>query len=243
MRGALRPGRGRARARRGACADEPRRPPLPAQAQAPDLRSEERRERERRVHQAERIFNDLWRTVPGKNGKSAAGLDDERRRALLELPQENILYFLEKTAPRLQPWQREILRIVRLIAQYFYPQRQTKVMNEGCATYCHYRIMTAAARARPDRRRRVPGIPALPHQRRLPAGLRRSGAIRGINPYALGFAHDAGHRAHLHGPDRGGPRVVPRHRRLRATPWPRLRDIWAELPRRELRRRSSSARS
>ena len=40
-----------------------------------------------------------------------------------------------------EQWQREVLRIVRLIAQYFYPQQQTKVMNEGCATYCHYRIM------------------------------------------------------------------------------------------------------
>jgi spore cortex formation protein SpoVR/YcgB (stage V sporulation) len=35
----------------------------------------------------------------------------------------------------------EILRIVRMLAQYFYPQRQTKVMNEGCATFCHYEIM------------------------------------------------------------------------------------------------------
>jgi spore cortex formation protein SpoVR/YcgB (stage V sporulation) len=52
------------------------------------------------------------------------------------------LYFLEKAAPRLQPWQRELLRIVRHIAQYFYPQSQTKVMNEGTATYVHYRIMT-----------------------------------------------------------------------------------------------------
>jgi spore cortex formation protein SpoVR/YcgB (stage V sporulation) len=31
---------------------------------------------------------------------------------------------------------------VRLIAQYFYPQRQTKMMNEGCATWTHHRIMT-----------------------------------------------------------------------------------------------------
>jgi spore cortex formation protein SpoVR/YcgB (stage V sporulation) len=106
----------------------------------PDLRSEERRERERRQHQ-EQIYNDLWRTVPKKEARDG-GASEERRRALLELPQENILYFLEKTAPRLQPWQREILRIVRHVAQYFYPQRQTKVMNEGCATYCHYRIMT-----------------------------------------------------------------------------------------------------
>ena len=61
---------------------------------------------------------------------------------MLGLPQENILYFLEKTAPRLQSWQREIIRIVRHIAQYFYPQSQTKVMNEGTATYVHYRIMS-----------------------------------------------------------------------------------------------------
>jgi spore cortex formation protein SpoVR/YcgB (stage V sporulation) len=106
----------------------------------PDLRSEERRERERRQHQ-ERVYNDLWRTIPTKE-QVASLANEERRRTLLELPQENILYFLEKTAPRLQPWQREILRIVRHVAQYFYPQRQTKVMNEGCATYCHYRIMT-----------------------------------------------------------------------------------------------------
>jgi spore cortex formation protein SpoVR/YcgB (stage V sporulation) len=107
----------------------------------PDLRSEERREHERRLHR-EQTYNDLWRTLPAKSANAKAGLSEERRRALLELPQENILYFLEKSAPRLLPWQREILRIVRHIAQYFYPQRQTKVMNEGCATYCHYRIMT-----------------------------------------------------------------------------------------------------
>ncbi|HET8581573.1 MAG TPA: SpoVR family protein [Candidatus Paceibacterota bacterium] len=57
------------------------------------------------------------------------------------LPEENILYFIEKWAPRLSVWQRELLRIVRNVAQYFYPQGQTKVMNEGCATYVHYRTM------------------------------------------------------------------------------------------------------
>ncbi len=106
-----------------------------------DLRQEEKRARERRTHE-ERVFNDLWRTVPVGPGKSASELSVERRRALLGLPQENILYFLEKSAPRLHPWQRELLRIVRHIAQYFYPQGQTKVMNEGTATYVHYRIMT-----------------------------------------------------------------------------------------------------
>ncbi len=106
-----------------------------------DLRAEEKRAGERRLHE-ESAFNDLWRTVPAGPIKSPELLNTERRRKLLGLPQENLLYFLEKTAPRLQPWQREVLRIVRHIAQYFYPQSQTKVMNEGTATYVHYRIMT-----------------------------------------------------------------------------------------------------
>jgi spore cortex formation protein SpoVR/YcgB (stage V sporulation) len=106
-----------------------------------DLRAEEKRAGKRRLHE-EAQFNDLWRTtVPTGQAKSDATLNLERRRKLLGLPQENLLYFLEKSAPRLQPWQRELLRIVRHIAQYFYPQSQTKVMNEGTATYVHYRIM------------------------------------------------------------------------------------------------------
>jgi stage V sporulation protein R len=106
-----------------------------------DLRAEEKRAGQRRLYE-ESEFNDLWRTVPSGPAKSIATLSVELRRRLLGLPQENLLYFLEKSAPRLQPWQRELLRIVRHIAQYFYPQSQTKVMNEGTATYVHYRIMT-----------------------------------------------------------------------------------------------------
>lgn len=106
---------------------------------ARDLKAEAVREAEREAYR-ERMYDDLWRTLPTEP-KVPVAKADERRKAL-NLPQENILYFLEKTGPRLAPWQREILRIVRLIAQYFYPQRQTKVMNEGCATWCHYQIMT-----------------------------------------------------------------------------------------------------
>ena len=100
------------------------------------------------------MFNDLWRTVPTGPGKSASELSVERRRALLGLPQDNILYFLEKSAPRLQSWQRELLRIVRHVAQYFYPQGQTKVMNEGTATYVHYRIMNRLHEQGADQRRK-----------------------------------------------------------------------------------------
>jgi spore cortex formation protein SpoVR/YcgB (stage V sporulation) len=104
-----------------------------------DLAAEAAREAERQAWH-EHIFDDLWRTIP--TGPAASTVPANERRHALRLPQENVLYFLEKTGPRLEPWQREILRIVRLIAQYFYPQRQTKVMNEGCATWCHYEIMS-----------------------------------------------------------------------------------------------------
>jgi stage V sporulation protein R len=66
----------------------------------PDLRSEALREEERRLH-GETIFNDLWRTVPVKKKKKSGGQSEEdRRRALLGLPEENVLYLLEKTSPR-----------------------------------------------------------------------------------------------------------------------------------------------
>jgi stage V sporulation protein R len=107
---------------------------------APDLRQEEQREKERQAY-AEKIYNDLWRTVPARGGRAETPSAVAQRKALLGLPEENILYFLEKKAPRLALWQRELLRIVRHIAQYFYPQKQTKLMNEGCATYVHYYIM------------------------------------------------------------------------------------------------------
>ncbi len=152
----------------------------------PDLRSEELREEERRRH-GEQLFNDLWRTVPVGQKRKPGADDEAKRKALLGLPEENLLYFLEKTAPRLKPWQRELLRIVRLINQYFYPQRQTKVMNEGCATFTHHRIMNrlhekgqindGAFLEFLHSHTSVVLQPAFDDRR-----------FSGINPYALGFA-------------------------------------------------------
>ncbi|MBU6406416.1 MAG: SpoVR family protein [Alphaproteobacteria bacterium] len=152
----------------------------------PDLRSESLREKERRQH-GEQLFNDLWRTVPAKKRKAAGESEDERRRALLGLPEDNLLYFLEKTAPRLAPWQREVLRIVRQIAQYFYPQRQTKMMNEGCATWTHHYIMR-----RLHETGRISDGSFLEFLHAHSSVIAQPGFddrhFSGINPYALGFA-------------------------------------------------------
>lgn len=56
-------------------------------------------------------------------------------------PQKDVLEFLLHHAP-LQPWQRDVLDIVREEAYYFAPQGQTKIMNEGCACWAHTRLMT-----------------------------------------------------------------------------------------------------
>lgn len=105
-----------------------------------NLGDEERKARER-LEEQERSYNELWKTVPSpaKAENDPSSIDE--RRHLLGLPEENILYFLEKKSPTLKPWEREIIRIVRQIAQYFYPQKQTKMMNEGCATFVHYYIV------------------------------------------------------------------------------------------------------
>lgn len=58
-----------------------------------------------------------------------------------ESPEADILLFLIENAP-LRNWQRDILSIMREEAYYFLPQVQTKIMNEGWATYWHSRIMT-----------------------------------------------------------------------------------------------------
>ena len=109
----------------------------------PSLAEELARMEAREAH-ARDSYNDLWRTLPASGRPLPdAGPDDHEAptRGGVQLPEENLLYFLEKFSPRLRDWERELLRIVRNIAQYFFPQRQTKVMNEGCATYVHYKIM------------------------------------------------------------------------------------------------------
>lgn len=56
-------------------------------------------------------------------------------------PRKDILQFLIEAAP-LEKWERSILTIVRDEAHYFLPQMQTKIMNEGWASYHHSKLMT-----------------------------------------------------------------------------------------------------
>jgi stage V sporulation protein R len=70
--------------------------------------------------------------------------DRLKKRAFPEEPDRDILLFLIENAP-LENWQREILALIREESYYFAPQGQTKIMNEGWATYWHSKIMTERA--------------------------------------------------------------------------------------------------
>jgi stage V sporulation protein R len=146
--------------------------------------AQELAERKDREAYAQQQVNDLWRTLPKRADKADAATAAKR---FPEEPQENILYFMEKNAPLLEPWQREIVRIVRKVAQYFYPQRQTQVMNEGWATFWHHRLLNTMY----DDGFLTDGVMIewlkshtnVVYQPRV--GER---GYSGLNPYALGFA-------------------------------------------------------
>jgi stage V sporulation protein R len=146
------------------------------------LRAEAVRLAEREAHR-ERQFNDLWRTLP----EAPAERKPEANGVFPADPQENILYFVEKYSPKLEPWERELVRIVRKLAQYFYPQAQTKVMNEGWATFWHYTILN-----RLHEERLVDDGFMLEFLKNHTNVVAQPGfdspAYGGLNPYALGFA-------------------------------------------------------
>lgn len=146
------------------------------------LAEEKMRQEEREAYLQSQV-NELWRTLPSKPEEEVA----KTVRRFPEEPQENLLYFIEKSAPLLEPWQREIIRIVRKVAQYFYPQRQTQVMNEGWATFWHYTILNQLY----DEGVLGDGFMMeflQSHTNVVYQPPITSRYFSGINPYALGFA-------------------------------------------------------
>ncbi len=147
------------------------------------MREEKERLKEREAYLQSQV-NDLWnKTVPKKKARK----EEEKLANFPEEPQENILYFVEKNAPLLEPWQREVVRIVRKIGQYFYPQRQTQVMNEGWACFWHYHIMNELY----DRGKVTDGFMLefiQSHTNVVAQPDFDSAYFNGINPYALGYA-------------------------------------------------------
>ncbi|MDA8364112.1 MAG: SpoVR family protein [Gammaproteobacteria bacterium] len=91
-------------------------------------------------------------------------------------PEEDILLFIAENQPYLSEWQKDLLRIVHDESRYFIPQIETKIMNEGWASYWHFRIMNSLE---------------LPEDLHLEFLVHHNQVVRphpgGLNPYYLGF--------------------------------------------------------
>lgn len=83
-------------------------------------------------------YDDLWR-LDAEAAKEQQPVDTPRK--LPPQPEKDLLLFLQEYNPDLKEWQRDILTIIRDEMLYFWPQIETKIMNEGWATYWHLRIL------------------------------------------------------------------------------------------------------
>ena len=87
---------------------------------------------------AERSRRELGRLMGDEEPAAAAGARAEEPG---ELPTFDIVRFLLRHA-ELEPWERDVLEIVSAEAEYFMPQRMTKIINEGWASFWHSRLLT-----------------------------------------------------------------------------------------------------
>ena len=96
-------------------------------------------------------------------------------------PVEDLLSFIAEYNPYLPEWRRDLLRMAEQETKYFIPQMETKIMNEGWASYWHYKIVNRLE---------------LDQGLHLEFLVRHNQVLRphpgGLNPYHLGFVlwHD-----------------------------------------------------
>lgn len=91
-------------------------------------------------------------------------------------PDEDLLLFIRDHNPLLSEWEKDLLTIVHEEARYFVPQIETKIMNEGWASFWHKRILEALD---------------LPQELHLEFIVRHTQVLRpspgGLNPYHVGM--------------------------------------------------------
>jgi stage V sporulation protein R len=120
-------------------------------------------------------YADLWELDPSDPQPEPAEAGGKEQRC--RTPQHDLLLFLAVESPGLEHWQRDVLEIVRGEMLYFYPQMQTKIVNEGWASYWHVQILRDLDLSTEDHlefARMHSGV-VQPHRHRL-------------NPYFLGYS-------------------------------------------------------
>jgi len=105
--------------------------------------AEEKRRAEHRPKEGR--YDDLWlldKSDQANTDKREHPNESQKDREPREhLPEKDLLFYLMKNSPSLAPWQRDVIAMVHEEMEYFVPQMQTKIMNEGWASIWHARIM------------------------------------------------------------------------------------------------------
>ncbi|MBG9786439.1 SpoVR family protein [Brevibacillus laterosporus] len=83
-------------------------------------------------------YDDLWKLDQADLQTDVASNQTQRFPAQ---PEKDLLWFIQEYSLYLAPWQRDIMTIIRDEMLYFWPQMETKIMNEGWASFWHCRIL------------------------------------------------------------------------------------------------------
>ncbi|MBM7580849.1 SpoVR family protein [Jeotgalibacillus terrae] len=89
---------------------------------------------DRQIKKTPEPYSDLWDEMPQQDEK-------EKKKRFPPQPEKDLMLFIQSHSKELEEWQRDIMTMVREEMLYFWPQLETKILNEGWATYWHQKIM------------------------------------------------------------------------------------------------------
>ncbi|MCQ6558634.1 SpoVR family protein [Paenibacillus mendelii] len=86
-------------------------------------------------------YEDVWDLEADPEAEEAERKKAAESKRFPPKPEKDLVWFIEEYSPNLTEWQRDILSMLRDEMLYFWPQIETKIMNEGWASYWHQRII------------------------------------------------------------------------------------------------------
>ncbi|HVG21563.1 MAG TPA: SpoVR family protein [Blastocatellia bacterium] len=107
-----------------------------------EAQERDKNEAEQKRRRREGRYDDLYSEDEiGLQDAAKEGDDDPKHKRGLQVPEKDLVYFIMKNSPLLEDWQRDVMAMLHEEMEYFVPQMQTKIMNEGWASIWHSRIM------------------------------------------------------------------------------------------------------
>ncbi|MEG0448382.1 MAG: SpoVR family protein [Lysinibacillus sp.] len=104
----------------------------------PKLQKSDYEEEEREIFIPKTPYEDLWRLDQKESNPKQI---QRKIKKFPPKPEKDLLLFIEQYSRELEEWQRDVLTMMREEMLYFWPQLETKIMNEGWASFWHQRIM------------------------------------------------------------------------------------------------------